>query len=125
MQPLVDLDDPLARLKDILITVQVQNPILLSAALREDPIRAEMNTVLVQLGPGHAMPILDGMATANLPNRQEVLDGLLTGGLPGSAQTLRATLQAAHQQDLLAAIFHPDRLDGLRRVCQSLTKEPT
>lgn len=122
---LAGLDEPLARLKGILTVAQVQNPMLLASALRKDSVRADMNALLVQLGPEHALPLLDGLATATLPNRQEVLDALLTDGLPGSAQSLRVTLQAVHRQDLLAAIFHPDRLHGLRRACQPLTKEPT
>ena len=125
LQPLAGLDEPLVRLRDVLNTAQVQNHTLLSAALRADPVRADMHAVLVQLGPGHALPILADLAVANMPSRREALNALLTCGLPGSAQTLRATLQAAHRQDLLAAIFHPDRLHGLRRACQSLTKEPT
>ena len=124
-QPSAGLNEPLVRLKDVLTKAQVQNPTLLSSALRADPVRADMNAVLVQLGPGHALPLLNCLATADLPNRQEVLDALLTGELPGSVQALRATLQAVHRQDLLAAIFHPDRVHGLRRACQSLTKEPT
>ena len=125
LQPLASLDETLARLKEVLTKAQVQNPALLTSALRNDPVRASMNAVLVQLGPGHALPLLHGLATADLPDRRETLDALLTGELPDSAQTLRATLQAAHQQDLLAAIFHPDRLHGLRQACRSLTTEPT
>ena len=125
LQPSAGLDERLTRLKDVLTTAQVQNPTLLSAALREGPVWVDMNAVLVQLGPEYALPLLDGLATANLPDHQQVLDALLTGALPGSAPALRATLQVAHRQNLLAAIFHPDRVHGLRRACQSLTKEPT
>ncbi len=125
LQPLASMDELLARFKDALTAAQVQNPTLLASVLRNDPVRADMNAVLVQIGPGHALPLLDSLATTALPNRQEVLDALLNDGLPDSAQTLRATLQAAHRQELLAAIFHPDRVHGLCRACQSLTKEPT
>lgn len=125
LQPSACLDELLARLKDLLTKAQVQNPTLLLSALGADPVRADMNAVLVQLGPGHALPVLNELATANLPDRQEVLDALLTGGLPGSARALRDTLQATYRQELLAAIFHPNRVHGLRRACQSLTKEPT
>lgn len=124
-QDLAGRDEPLARLEDLLTNAQVQNPMLLASALRKDSVQANMTAVLIQLGPEHALALLAGLATANLPNRQEVLDALLSHGLPGSAQCLRAALQAAHRQELLAAIFHPNRLHGLRRACQPLTKEPT
>lgn len=118
-------DDSLARIKDIVAKLQAQDPALLSSVLPDGSVRADLHAVLAQLNPGQALPILLGLATANVVNRREVLDALLDAGPPGSAQTLRATLQAAHRQELLAAILHPDRVHRLRRACQALTKEPT
>ena len=125
LPPLTELDGLVARLTDVLNKAQVETPVPLSLTLRKDQVRADMHAVLVQLGPARTLPLLHSLATADLPDRREALDALLTGDMPGSAQTLRATLQAAHQQNLLAAIFHPDRLHGLRQACRSLTKEPT
>lgn len=123
--PIPASDTSLNTLRELLARAQLQEPALLSALLRKEPVRTDMHVLLVQIEPERALPILEGLSTANLPDRRAVLDALLTDGQLGSAQTLRATVRAMHRQELLAAIFHPDRVHSLRKACQTLTKEPT
>ncbi len=119
------LNTSLITLRELLARAQLQEAALLSALLRKEPVRADMHAVLAEIEPERALPILDELSTVNLPDQRAVLDALLTDRRPGSAQTLRATVRAMHRQELLAAIFHPDRVHSLRKACQSLTKEPT
>lgn len=119
------LGDCLAELMGTLVKAEAEHPTLLSSALHSGPVRAGLHGVLVQLAPGQMLPVLDWLSKARLSNRRELIDALLNDEAPGSAPVLRATLQAAHRQELLAAIFHPDRVHRLRRACQTLTKEPT
>lgn len=119
------LDDCLAKLMGSLAKAGAEHPDLLSSALHGGPVRADLHGVLAQLAPGQMLPILDWLSRASLPNRRELLQALLDDGPPGSAPVLRAVLQAAHREDLLAAIFHPDRVHRLRQACRTLTKEPT
>lgn len=107
------LDDALAR-----------DPVRLSAALRSDPVRAELQAILTQFDPARLLPVLHRLATTGLPEQHEALDALLAAGPSGSGQALRATLQALHRQDLLARIFHPGRVQALRHACRPLVQEP-
>ena len=125
LQASMGRDDLLVRISDIVAELQAQEPGLLSSVLPEGSFRADLHAVLSQLDPGRSLPILLGLATANVVNRRELLDALLDAGPPGSAETVRAMLQAAHRKELLAEIFNPDRVHGLRRACRTLAKEPT
>ncbi len=107
------LDDALAR-----------DPVRLSATLRNDPARAELQAILTQFDPAQLLPVLHQLATTGLPEQYEAMDALLAAGPSGSGQALRATLQALHRQDLLARIFHPGRVQALRHACRSLAQEP-
>jgi len=107
------LDDALAR-----------DPERLSAILRSDPVRAELQAILTQFDPARLLPVLHRLATTGLPHQHEVLDALLAADPSGSGQWLRATLQALHSQELLARIFHPDRVQALRHACRPLVQEP-
>ncbi len=107
------LDDALAR-----------SPESLSAALRSNPIRAELQALLIQLDPTRLLAVLHRLTMVDLPARREVLEALLAADPSGSGQALRATLQALHRQELLARIFHLDRVQALRRACRPLAQEP-
>ena len=106
------LDDALAR-----------SPESLSAALRSNPIRAELQAILIQLDPTRLLAVLHRLAMVDLPARREVLETLLAPNPSGSGQALRATLQALHRQELLARIFHLDRVQALRRACAPPAQE--
>lgn len=112
------------RLAAVLDDAVVRDPTLLSSTLRSEPVRTELRTVLAQLDLARLLPILHRLATADLPNRREVLEALLAADPSGSGQALGATLQALHRQALLARIFHPDRVQALRRACRPLAREP-
>lgn len=107
------LDDALAR-----------DPERLSATLRSEPVRAELQAILTQFDPAGLLPVLYRLATSGLPRQEEVLDALLAADPSGLGQSLRATLQALHSQELLARIFRPDRVQALRRACRPLAQEP-
>jgi len=107
------LDDALAR-----------DPVRLSATLRGDPVRAELQVILAQFDPARLLPVLHRLATTGLPEQHEVLDALLAAGPSGSGQALRATLQALHRQEMLARIFHPDRVQALRHACRPFVQDP-
>ena len=107
------LDDALAR-----------SPESLSVVLRSTPIKAELQAILIQLDPARLLAVLHKLATIDLPARREVLETLLAPNPSGSGQALRATLQALHRQELLARIFHLDRVQALRRACRPLAQEP-
>jgi len=101
-----------------------RDPVWLSAILRSDPVRAELQAILTQFDPARLLPVLHRLATTGLPEQHEALDALLATGPSGSGQALRATLQALHRQDLLACIFHPGRVQALRHACRPLVQEP-
>ena len=113
-----------ARRAAVLDDAVVRDPARLSSALRGEPVRTELRTVLAQLDPARLLPILHRLATTSLPNQREVLEALLAADPSGSGQALGATLQALHRQELLARIFHPDRVQALRRACRPLAREP-
>lgn len=112
------------RLAAVLDDAVVHDPARLSSTLRGEPMRTELRTVLAQLDPARLLPILHRLATADLPNKREVLEALLAAGPSGSGQALGATLQALYRQALLDRIFHPDRVQALRRACRPLAQEP-
>lgn len=101
-----------------------RNPASLSAALRSNPIRAELQAILIQLDPARLPTVLHRLATAGLPAWREVLEALLAADPSASGQALRATLQTLHRQELLARIFHLDRVQALRRACRLPAQEP-
>ena len=119
----VALRDAAARLAAALDEAQVRNPALLSSVLRGDPVRDDLRAILARLDPERVLPLLHRLAAPDLPERREVLDGLLAGDPSGSGQALRATLQALHRRALLARIFHPDRVQALRRACRPSVQE--
>ena len=86
--------------------------------------RAELQAILTQFDPARLLPVLHRLATSGLPHQHEVLDTLLAADPSGSGQALCATLQALHSQELLARIFHPDRVQALRHACRPLVQEP-
>ena len=112
------------RLAAVLDDAVVCDPARLSSTLRSEPVRTELRTVLAQLDLARLLPILHRLATADLPNQREVLEALLVADPSGSGQALRARLQALHRQALLARIFHPDRVQALRRACRPFAREP-
>lgn len=112
------------RLAAVLDDALVRDPARLSSALRSEPVRTELRTVLAQLDLARLLPILHQLATADLPNKREVLEALLAADPSGSGQALGTTLQALYRQALLDRIFHPDRVQALRRACRPLAQEP-
>ena len=112
------------RLAAMLDDAAVRDPVRLSSTLRGEPVRTELRTILAQLDPARLLPVLHRLASADLPNQREVLEALLAAGPSGSGQALGATLQALHRQELLARIFHPERVQALRHVCRPLAQEP-
>ena len=119
----VALRDAAARLDAALGEAQVRDPALLSSVLRGDPVRDDLRAILARLDPERVLPLLHRLAAPDLPERREVLDGLLAGDPSGLGQALRATLQVLHRRALLARIFHPDRVQALRRACRPSVQE--
>lgn len=118
------LHDAADRIEAMLAEAQFRDAMQMSTALRSDPARAELRAILAQLEQTRLLPILHRLAMTGVPHKREVLEGLLAANASGSGQTLRSTLQALHRRALLVRIFHPDRVQALRRICQSLTQEP-
>lgn len=112
------------RLEHVLDDALARDPERLSATLRSDPVRAELQAILTQFDPARLLPVFHRLATSGLPHQHEVLDTLLAADPSGSGQALCATLQALHSQELLARIFHPDRVQALRHACRPLVQEP-
>ena len=106
------------RLGFVLDDMLARSPESLSAVLCSNPIRAELQAILIQLDPARLLAVLHKLATVGLPARREVLEALLAADPSGSGQALRATLQALHRQELLARVFHLDRVQALRRACR-------
>lgn len=113
----------MGRLGTVLDDALARDPVRLSATLRSDPVRAELQAILAQFDPARLLPALRRLTTTVLPDRHEVLEALLAAGPSGSGQALRATLQALHRQELLARIFHPDRVQALRHACRLLVQD--
>ena len=114
----------MGRLGTVLDDALARDPVRLSATLRGDPVRAELQAILAQFDPAWLPPVLHRLATTALPDRHEVLEALVAADPSGSGQALRATLQALHRQDLLARIFHPGRVQALRHACRLLVQDP-
>lgn len=116
------------RLAAALDAARTAAPGRLSAALRADPLRAELRAALARLGPDHVLRIMHGLALPDLPAAGDALAGLLRGGPSGEGRALRARLEALHRRALFDRIFHPDRVAALRRACRDLkhdtNKEP-
>jgi len=99
------------------------DPAVVSAALRSEPVRAELQAVLAQLDPARLVPVLHSLAVGDPSNRREVLEALLAPDPSGSGQVLHRMLQALHRQALLARLFHTDRVQALRSACRPLVEE--
>lgn len=116
--------ETLARVGTMLESALVQHSVQVSAALQTGPVRDELRAVLAQLSPLQILHVMQTVATADLADRREVLEALLAADPSGSGEALRATLHGLHRQALLACMFHPDRVQALRRACRSLAQEP-
>lgn len=113
-----------ARLIEALLNAASRcNPAAVSAGLCSEPVRAELQAILVQLAPAQLLEILHNVATGYPSNGREVLEALLAPDPSGLGQMLHGTLQALHRQALLARIFHTDRVQALRSACRPLVEE--
>jgi len=118
-----DMQDAAHRIEAMLGAALDCDPAAVSAALRSEPVRAELQAVLAQLEPARLVPVLHRLATGDPSNRREVLEALLAPDPSGSGQVLHRTLQALHRQALLARLFHADRVQALRSACRPLIEE--
>jgi hypothetical protein len=91
----------------------------LSHALRADPIRAEMQAILAQLGAARLLRILHWLAETDLPEGRAVLAELLRDDGDGSGAALRSAVQSLTRRARLAQIFDPDRLARLTAACEA------
>lgn len=113
-----DVEAALIRLGEALDTAIVQDPAKLAAALRTDPVRDELRTVLGQLGTPRMLRLLGWIVQAGLPESDAVLGAVLTPEPAGNGQFLQAALAGAVQPPLLERLYAPDRLAMLLNACQ-------
>lgn len=108
--------DVAARLADLgalLSAAALADPPGLSAALRADPLRADLQAVLAGLGLAAQLRVLTWPAEAGLPEAGAVAEALVSG--PGeAAAALRAARAAAIAWATLRDLFAPERLEALR-----------
>lgn len=119
------LEEAASRLGAALDAALAHAPGPLSADLLRDPTLADLRAALAGLGPGRVLPVLHRLASPVLPARREVLEAVLAGDPFAPGKPPRATLQDLHRRALLARIFHPDRVQALRRACRTFAQETT
>ncbi len=117
------LHDAAGRIAAMLDYAQTYDPASFSSALRSEPVRTELQAILAQLDPALLLPVLHRLATSGLPDQREMMEALLASDPSGSGQVVRDTLLALHRQTLLARVFHPDRVQTLRRACRHPIQE--
>lgn len=85
----------------------------LSAALRADPLRADLQAVLAGLGLAARLRVLTWPAEAGLPEAGAVIEALVAGN-GEEADALRSARAAAIAWATLRDLFAPERLEALR-----------
>lgn len=118
-----DMQNAANRIEAMLSAAMGCDPASVSAGLRSEPVRVELQAVLAQLGPARLEQVLHSLAAGDPSHRREVLEGLLVPDPSGSGQMLHGTLQALHRQALLARIFDANRVQALRSACRPLAEE--
>jgi len=122
-------DDPaveksLTELGGFLDTLAAANVKELTAALRTDPTRAEMQAILAQLGAARLLRILHWLAEIDLPEARAVLSALLEDGGDGAGAALRSAVEALIRSARLAQIFDPKRIAELTAACEAALGKP-
>lgn len=117
--------ETLAQLGTLLDVAQMADPARLSTVLRTDPVIADLRAMLAQLEPTQMLRFSVWLFDTNLPERDAVLGALFGPDPSGLGQALRTTSQSLHRRALLASIFHPGRVQALRRACRTTAKETT
>lgn len=112
------VEDALIRLGSTLDKALLENPVELAAALKRDPARQELRTVMGQLGLPRSLRIMHWIMQGGLPDGDAVLAAVLEPDQPGAGQFLQATLSAAVRPSLLERLYAPERLALLLSACQ-------
>ena len=101
------------------------DPSALSEALRSDPLRRCLQTVLAQLGAARALRLVDWLAEQEVPETYLIVAGL-TAGDHAEAQALRHTITHVLRRSTLRRTFAPDRLIALQEAAtNALTSKET
>lgn len=117
------MEDAAGRIEAMLDSAQTCDPASFSSALRSEPVRTELQAILAQLDPALLLPVLHRLATSGLPDQREVMEALLAADPSGSGQVVRGRLDASYRQAVVARVFHPDRVQALRRACRPPIQE--
>ena len=94
----------------------------ISAALRADPLRADLQAALAGLGLAAQLRVLTWPGEVGLPEAAAVTEALVAG-LGPDATALRAGRDAAIAWATLHDLFAPERLEALRLATQDATEE--
>lgn len=91
----------------------------LSQALRANPLRDDLTTVLAQLGVARTLRLLHWLSEVDLPECHSVIGGLLQSDRH-AAGCLRAGVEAVTRQAAVRRMFAPERVTALQAACESM-----
>ena len=97
------------------------DPGALSEALRSDPLRRCLQTVLAQLGAARALRLVHWLAEQEIPGTHLIVAGL-TAGDRADAQALRHTIRHILCRSTLRRTFAPDRVIALQEAATAALK---
>ena len=118
------VEKSLAALGQALETTAGEHLRELSLTLRADPMRAEMQAILAQLGAARMLRILHWLAENDLPDGRIVLSELLREDGDRVGAALRSAVHSLTRRARLAQIFDPRRIAQLTAACESALQEP-
>ena len=116
-----DAPQLLTHLGELLGEICAADPSALSEALRSDPLRRCLQTVLAQLGAARALRLVHWLAEQEIPETHFVVAGL-TAGDRAEAEALRDTIMHVLRRSTLRRIFAPDRVIALQGAATTALK---
>ena len=115
-----EVEAALIRLGTALDDALARDPVRLSAALREPPLRDGLRTMMGQIGLPRLFRLIGWIMEAGLPESDAVMAALVQPDASGSGQFIQAALSGAVQPTLLERLYAPDRLAVLLAAIKPL-----
>jgi hypothetical protein len=116
-----DAPQLLTHLGELLDEICAADPSALSEALRSDPLRPCLQTVLAQLGTARALRLVHWLSEQEIPELHLIVAGL-TAGDRAEAQALRHAITRVLRRGTLRRTFAPDRVIALQQAATAALK---
>ena len=121
--PEAEADRLLAKLLAVIGASPAHDPARLCSVLASDAATADIRHLMSGVDGGRTLTFLEGVANADLPNRQDVLDLLLAAGPDDEAAWPETTLRAFHRTAVIQRTFGHSRIEALRHACRVFAEE--